>query len=469
MLFNSLDFAVFFAVVYGLYLLLPHRGQNVLLLIASYFFYGCWDYRFLSLIALSTTVDFLVAQRLAAAEDPRARKRLLAISCATGLGILGFFKYFNFFVGSAESLLRGFGFEPEGWRLNIILPVGISFYTFQSMSYTIDVYWRRLQPTRSFIDYALFVSLFTQLVAGPIERASHLLGQVAAPRRVSWTGVQTGAWLFFWGLFKKLVIADNLAAIVDQVFAGDVAWTTGTVLLGVYAFALQIYCDFSAYSDMARGLGFFLGFDIMINFRNPYFAVNPSDFWRRWHISLSTWLRDYLYIPLGGNRRGPRRTYFNLMATMVLGGLWHGAAWTFVWWGVFHGALLAVHRWVSGGRSEAAPMSTAGRLWRMIGMFHAVCFSWLLFRAESMRDVTGMLRGLLTSFTWPPDCASWAFQMALFGAPLFAVQVLQERTGDPLAPMRLSLVPRTALYGALLIMLVAFANTGSRAFIYFQF
>ncbi len=468
MLFNSLDFAIFFAVVFAAYLALPHRGQNILLLVASYFFYGCWDYRFLSLIALSTTADFFIAQRLAATDDPIRRKRLLLLSCATGLGILGFFKYFNFFVGSAEALLQQVGLDPGGWRLNIVLPVGISFYTFQSMSYTIDVYHRRMEPTRSFVDYALFVSLFTQLVAGPIERASHLLGQVAAPRRVVWENVQTGAWLFFWGLFKKLVIADNFAVIADGVFAGDQPWTLWTVLLGVYAFAFQIYCDFSAYSDMARGLGFFLGFDIMINFRNPYFATNPSDFWRRWHISLSTWLRDYLYIPLGGNRKGPRRTYFNLMATMVLGGLWHGAAWTFVWWGVFHGALLAVHRAVSGDRRET-PRTGFARLWRIIAMFHAVCFSWLLFRAESMGVVVGMLRGAAADTNWIPICSDWVVQMALLASPLALVQVLQEKTGDPLAPMKLSLFPRVALYGSLLVMLVGLANTGSRAFIYFQF
>ncbi len=468
MLFNSLDFALFFAVVYAAYLLLPLRGQNRMLLVASYFFYGCWDYRFLSLIALSTTVDFLLAQRIHDSGDPRRRKRLLLASMALNLGVLGFFKYFNFFVGSAEALARSFGFEPEGLRLHIVLPVGISFYTFQSMSYTIDVYRRQLVPTRSLVDYALFVSLFTQLVAGPIERASHLLGQVTAPRTVRWEGIQTGAWLFFWGLFKKVVIADNMAVIVDSVFAGDVAWTTASVLIGVYAFALQIYCDFSAYSDMARGLGFFMGFDIMVNFRNPYFALNPSDFWRRWHISLSTWLRDYLYIPLGGNRNGPRRTYVNLMLTMVLGGLWHGAAWTFVWWGVFHGALLAAHRWVRGDRADA-PMSGFGRIWRIVAMFHAVCFSWLLFRAASMQDVTGMLAALVQRPEWHAECGVWLLQIAVLGAPLFLVQVLQERWSDPLAPMKLSLFPRVALYGVLLVMLVSLANTGSRAFIYFQF
>jgi D-alanyl-lipoteichoic acid acyltransferase DltB (MBOAT superfamily) len=469
MLFNSVDFLVFFALVFGTYLVLPHRGQNLLLLVASYYFYGCWDYRFLSLIALSTTVDHIVANRIHAETRSARRKQWLAVSMIVNLGVLGFFKYFNFFVGSLESLLGGWGIHAASWRLDIVLPVGISFYTFQSMSYTIDVYRGQLVPAKRFTDYALFVSLFTQLVAGPIERATTLLPQVLHKRVVTWPDIQVGTWLFLWGLFKKLVIGDNLAVVADQVFAGDVPWTTGTVLLGIYAFALQIYCDFSAYSDMARGLGFFLGFNIMINFRNPYFALNPSDFWRRWHISLSTWLRDYLYIPLGGNRHGVRRTYINLFLTMLLGGLWHGAAWTFVAWGAFHGGLLAVHRWVRGEAGREPVSSNFGRFLRMAGMFHAVCFGWLLFRAESMSVVTGMLHGLFTQPGWSTLCSTWLFQMVLLSAPMWVVQVLEERTGDPLAPMRLSLVPRALLYTTVLLMLIALANTGSRAFIYFQF
>ena len=469
MLFNSLDFAVFFLVVYSAYAMLPHRAQNRLLLVASYFFYGCWDWRFLSLIALSTTVDFFAAQGIDRTDAPRRRRGFLFASMAVNLGILGFFKYFDFFVGSAESLARSLGFDPPGLRLGLILPVGISFYTFQSMSYTLDVYRRQLKPTRNFLDYALFVSLFTQLVAGPIERASHLLAQVTQPRRISWSGIQTGAWLFFWGLFKKVAIGDNLAIGVDQVFSGAVEWTAGSVLLAVYAFALQIYCDFSAYSDMARGLGHFMGFDIMINFRNPYFALNPSDFWRRWHISLSSWLRDYLYIPLGGNRSGPRRTYVNLMATMLLGGLWHGAAWTFVFWGAFHGLLLAIHRWVKERSPGPSTPTGWGKAWRRVAMFHAVCFGWLLFRAESMRDVAGMLAAVATKPGWTPECPVWLFQMVLLSVPLWLVQILQERTGDSLAPMNLSIVPRTLLYAGIAILLLLLANTGSRAFIYFQF
>jgi len=467
MLFNSLDFAVFFLVVFAVYAALPHRGQNRWLLIASYFFYGCWDWRFLSLIALSTTVDYAAAHGIHRSSDPRRRRHLLTFSMAVNLGILGFFKYFDFFIGSAEALARAAGFDPPALRLGLILPVGISFYTFQSMSYTLDVYRHQLRPARNFWDYALFVSLFTQLVAGPIERASHLLAKITRPRRITWNGFQTGTWLFSWGLFKKVVIGDNVALLADRVFSGSMEWNTASVLLGVYAFALQIYCDFSAYSDMARGLGRLMGFDIMVNFRNPYFALNPSEFWRRWHISLSSWLRDYLYIPLGGNRRGPRRTYVNLMLTMGLGGLWHGAAWTFVGWGLFHGAWLAVHRLL--GSRDRKPVSRAGRAWRLLATFHGVCFGWLLFRAESLNDALGMLGALASQPGWFPDAGPWLFQLAVLGLPLFLVQLLQERTGDLLAPLRLSLVPRTLLYTLMGTMLLLFANTGSRAFIYFQF
>ena len=467
MLFNSLDFALFFLVVFAAYAVLPHRGQNRLLLVASYFFYGCWDWRFLTLIALSTTVDYVVSHGIDVSNDPRRRRRLLMFSMVINLGILGFFKYFDFFVEGAEILAQTVGLNPPSLRLGLILPVGISFYTFQSMSYTLDVYRRQLKPARNFWDYALFVSLFTQLVAGPIERAAHLLGQITRPRVLSWPGLQVGTWLFFWGLFKKVVIGDNVAALADQVFSGSLDWTAGSVLLGMYAFAIQIYCDFSAYSDMARGLGRMMGFDIMVNFRNPYFALDPSDFWRRWHISLSSWLRDYLYIPLGGNRLGSRRTYINLMLTMSLGGLWHGAAWPFIFWGVFHGSWLALHRLLRSGNSE--PVSGWSKVWRVIATFHGICLGWLLFRAESMRDAFGMLAAIIHKPVFFPEAAAWLFQLAVLGLPLVGIQLLQERTGDLLAPLRLSIVPRALLYTGLGVMLLVFANTGSRAFIYFQF
>lgn len=466
MIFNSLNFWAFFSLVFGLYLMLPHRWQNRMLLVASYFFYGCWDWRFLSLIALTTTVDYLVSHRVVACSDPGLKKRWLLVSLVTNLTILGFFKYFNFFAGSAQALLASLGFHIEPWKLQIVLPVGISFYTFQSLSYTVDVYRGDLKPATSLFNFALYISFFPQLVAGPIERATHLLPQVESPRKLSWDRAREASWLILWGLFKKVVIADNLAVIADAVFNGQTPQTTLYVLVGVYAFAFQIYGDFSGYSDMARGLARLMGFDLMLNFNNPYFARNPSEFWRRWHISLSTWLRDYLYIPLGGNRKGERRTYINLALTMLLGGLWHGAAWTFVAWGAYQGALLALHRaW----RGEERKGGSRAGWWPMVGMFHLACLGWLLFRAQTIGQVGTMLSGLVTPGDFVrADLSPWLTLIALC-APLWFVQILQEKTGDPLAPMKLSLFPRTILLAVIFLMLWTLGNTGSRAFIYFQF
>ena len=461
-----MSFLVFFLAVWGIYLRLPHRKQNVLLLLASYFFYGCWDYRFLGLIAFSTILDYGAGLRIAASENIRVRRGYLWISVVLNLGILGYFKYSNFFIENAEVLLQLLGITPHHWRLDIILPVGISFYTFQTMSYTIDVYRRQMSPCRSLIDFATYVAFFPQLVAGPIERASRLLPQIQHTRTVTWAAVQSGFWLIMWGLFKKAVIADNLAGLVDQGFnAGH--YQAGSVLMSVYAFAFQIYCDFSGYSDMARGLARWLGIELMVNFNNPYFAVNPSDFWRRWHISLSTWLRDYLYIPLGGNRKGPVRTYVNLSLTMLLGGIWHGAAWTFVIWGVYQGGLLMVHRAWSYGRKET---STERWTWlRRILMFHAVCMGWLLFRAQSLGQVGSMFAAFWRAPTWDLWAANSALAIFLVSWPLWVVQYLQERTKNLDVPAQLSLFPRTALYATVTIMLLVMGNAGGKAFIYFQF
>ena len=346
MLFNSQVFLIFFVVVYGLYRLLPHRWQNVLLLVSSYFFYGWWDWRFLTLIFLSTVIDYIAGGIIySAGPNQRRRKAAVVVSMTSNLVILGFFKYFNFFADNLSAVLQYAGLPAFTRHLNIILPVGISFYTFQAMSYALDIYRGHLKPARSFLNFATFVAYFPQLVAGPIERASNLLPQIENPRTITRAGIESGAWLIFWGLFKKCVIADNLAVLVDGVF-GATGATGATSLLALYAFAFQILCDFSGYSDIARGLARWMGVELMLNFNNPYAALNPKDFWSRWHISLSSWLRDYLYIPLGGNRKGRRRTYINLALTMLLGGLWHGAAWTFVTWGAFHGLLLVIyHRW----------------------------------------------------------------------------------------------------------------------------
>lgn len=470
MIFNSLVFWVFFAAVYGLYRALPHRGQNVLLLVSSYFFYGWWDWRFLSLIFISTVVDYwagLAMER--AGENERRRRIALWVSVATNLGILGFFKYFNFFADSLAGLLQVVGVDTPVRHLNIILPVGISFYTFQTMSYTLDIYRRQLKPTRNFLDFAAFVSFFPQLVAGPIERAAKLLPQIEQPRTIRRGDMESGAWLVVWGLFKKCVVADNLAVLVDGVFGAETA-TGAAALLALYAFAFQIYCDFSGYSDIARGLARWMGIELMLNFNNPYFAVNPKEFWARWHISLSSWLRDYLYISLGGNRRGRGRRYANLALTMLLGGLWHGAAWTFVVWGAFHGLLLVVyHAWAS--RFAPKGGADSGRwVWlRRILLFHLVCLGWLFFRAESLGQAGALLQQIFTAFEWNGQAVNMLAALIVLCLPLWLVQGLQVRTGRLDAPMELSLVPRAALLAVMILMFLALGHTGGGAFIYFQF
>jgi len=469
MFFNSIEFLVFFLIVYGLYLLLPHRGQNVLLLISSYFFYGCWDWRFLGLILISTLVDFWAGMFIAGQETAAKRKAALMVSICMNLGLLGFFKYYNFFIESAYSLLSVFGTSSTAWRLDIVLPVGISFYTFQTMSYTIDVYRGEGRPIRNLLDFGVFVAFFPQLVAGPIERATNLLPQVSRPRRLTKEGFETGCWLIFWGLFKKMVIADNLAVVADRAFTAGSSPGALMVLVGLYAFAYQIYCDFSGYSDIARGLARLMGFELMVNFRNPYFAINPQDFWRRWHISLSTWLRDYLYIPLGGSKKGARRTYINLALTMLLGGLWHGAAWTFVAWGAYQGFLLMVHRAFCGKYDQKRGVFSLVNCGKMMVMFHAACLGWLMFRASSLSQVGYMLGALFADWSVNLTAANSILTILVLCFPLWIVQIMQERTGDLYHPLKWSLVPKTALLTLCMIMFLGLAHTGGGAFIYFQF
>ena len=469
MLFNSLTFFVFFGAVFLLYLALPHRGRNRTLLAASYLFYGAWDWRFLFLLAFTTTADFFIAKAIGNASSPRARKCWVTASAVLDLGILGFFKYFNFFVDSFAVLLETLGFHAPLPTLRIVLPVGISFYTFQSMSYVVDVYRGVLPPERRWSDFALYVAFFPQLVAGPIERATNLLPQIQQPRTVSDYGISHGAFLIFWGLFQKVVVADNVCRLADAAFSRPPADAL-SVLLGIYAFALQIYCDFAGYSNIARGLALMLGFRLMLNFRNPYFAANPSDFWRRWHISLSTWLRDYLYVPLGGNRGGAARTRRNLMATMLLGGLWHGAAWTFVAWGFFHGALLVAHRWTA---KILPPLD--GRGWKLLkiaGFFHLVCLGWLLFRADTIAQAGNMLSILLTGWTRMPAGSALAaqlFPLAFYGLPLLAMEIWQYKSGDPLVALKAPRAVRALLFLALFYGIAIFGETHAQSFIYFQF
>jgi len=350
MFFNSIDFAIFLPIVFLLYWFVVHKNlkyQNLLIVVASYVFYGWWDWRFLSLILFSTIVDYSVGLGLSKQEDKKKRQVLLWISILVNLGFLGFFKYYNFFLDNFVTAFNFLGYHIDPQGLSIILPVGISFYTFQTLSYTIDVYKKKLEPTKDFIAFSAFVSFFPQLVAGPIERATHLLPQFYKKRKFKYSKAVDGLRQILWGLFKKIVIADNAAEIANQIFNNSADYNGSTLVLGAIFFTFQIYGDFSGYSDIAIGTSRLFGFDLMRNFAFPYFSRDIAEFWRRWHISLSTWLRDYLYISMGGNRRGKLRTYQNLIVTMLLGGLWHGASWNFVIWGGYHGVLLAATRWLS--------------------------------------------------------------------------------------------------------------------------
>ena len=472
MLFHTFTFWTFFAVVASLYAMLKHRGQNALLLVAGYVFYGWWDWRFLILIALSTVTDYLVGARIHRSTQEPARKRWLVVSLVFNIGLLAIFKYLGFAVAQIGSLAHLLGYSGPWWVPQVILPVGLSFYTFQSLAYTIDLYRRRIQPARSLFDYATYVSFFPQLLAGPIERPAHLLGQVENPREpLNDQRFSEGLYFVLTGLFRKVVIADNFALIADSVFmrpASELsAWE---VLVGVYAFAFQIYGDFSGYSTMAQGIARWLGFELMDNFRHPYFAQSPRDFWSRWHISLSTWLRDYLYIPLGGNRFSSWFTARNLMITMLIGGLWHGANWTFIAWGAVHGAWLVVHRWMSCGQGvTTAACSSPVRWLKILGTFHLVCLTWLLFRATTIEQAGSMVSRFVMDWRWTPFTAHALGMIAMLAGPLLIFESWVERRGDLLALTRAPVLVRALVYLAIVIALLYFAPERSSEFIYFQF
>lgn len=596
MLFNSIPFAIFFGIIFVLYWGVRRwpRIQNLLLLAASYIFYGWWDMRFLVLITVTTAIAYsggLTIQRGGMSRvqrirvslfvilsalfflglDPRAldlafpriavdwshlamtkaahgwvilgvglltaaanvlypltlrlpaerRARLfLTASVAAYLAILGFFKYFNFFVGTFQTLARTlFDVTPSGSLLRIILPVGISFYTFLTISYTVDVYRRKCEATTSLLEMATYVAFFPLLLSGPIERGSHLLGQFRRPRHLGRADVREGLWLVLWGLYKKMVVADHLTLIVNAAFAPFAAASSPApvphdglrLLITMYAFALQIYCDFSGYTDVARGTARLLGFDIMLNFNLPYAARDPSDFWKRWHISLSSWLRDYLYIPLGGSRHGTFNTYRNLMLTMLLGGLWHGAAWTFVLWGAYHGFLLVIYRvlatvkerWTSvsravrdsgpvwGARGLVAPQPTGPpaaavrpadgqephSMWLRAGvaavqiviMFHLVCLGWLLFRAPNMTSVGVFLHATTLHPHWSPEATEALRSLVFYGWLVVLFEVIQAWTGSLQSFHHWPWFARLNVWLFVVLSLLALAAGGGQEFIYFAF
>ena len=469
MLFNSFSFVIFFAIVLTLYWLLhrDYRWQNALLLIASYFFYGAWNWKFLFLLWGSTAVDFLAGIRMGSARTPGARRGWLLTSLGYNLSMLGFFKYFNFGVETLAVLLRHLGFEPHLPTLNVILPVGISFYTFQSIGYTLDVYRGRREPIRDPLAFAVYVAYFPQLVAGPIERSTTLPPQFMKPRHVTVEDLRVGFEWILLGYFKKVVIADTLAPMVNYVFDNPGRVSGAVSLVGICAFALQIYGDFAGYTFIARGISKWMGIHLVQNFRRPYFARDPRDFWTRWHISLSTWLRDYLYISLGGNRKGEGRTYLNLMITMLLGGLWHGARWNFVLWGAYHGALLVICHALRIGRDDR-PLGAPATLARIAFTFVLTLGGWLLFRVSSMDHLTAVVRNIVTNFHAGEDMGTYLRPVVTMFTLLVAYHVWQERRGDEFVLLHANQWLRygTYLFAVLAIMSFRFTPV---AFIYFQF
>ena len=434
-----------------------------MLLAASYFFYGWWDWRFLGLIGASTVVDYFCAHAIARSGQEGRRRALMALSVGVNLTFLGFFKYFNFFSESLAALLRACGVEhPPTAVLNVLLPPGISFYTFQAIAYIVDVYRKKIQPADSLVDYALFISLFPHLIAGPIQNPSHLLPQVQRPRVFDSTQFLDGLMLIVVGLFRKCVSADNCATLANAAFNGQLGPPSGMVfLLGIYAFVWQLYGDFSGYSDIARGSAQLLGFHFMVNFRQPFLAVSCSDVWRRWHISLMLWIRDYLFIPLGGTRAGESKTNRNIMINMIAVGLWHGASWSFAVWGVIHGFLLCIER------RKWLPANLSVWMQRVV-IFNIIWLPIVFFRAESFSKALAFYRGLLV-WTWDPLFGgAWIF-LAAFSIPLLLVDLrLQSRQEE--YPFQKSTVPvRYAVAAAATCLLILFTAAQGTAFIYFQF
>jgi alginate O-acetyltransferase complex protein AlgI len=476
--FNSLIFLAFFIAIYGCYLLLQrhHILQNRFLLCGSYFFYGFWDWRFLGFLAGVTIVNYYAGQAISRSENPRTRNRWLVLALIVSLGALGFFKYFNFFADSTAALLRLIGFAADPITLRIILPVGISFLTFQSLTYPLDLHRKRLQATAPFWDFALFASFFPQIMAGPIERAANMLPQFAKSRKIDCTRINAGLYLILWGYFKKVVVADNAAVIANRIFDNYQQYQGLDVVVGILAFAVQLYGDFSGYSDIARGLAKLMGFDLMINFKLPYLAVNPGDFWRRWHISLTSWFRDYLWwnlvkkIPVSGGFWNQLRWNFSLILVFLISGLWHGAAWNYILWGGFHGLLLVVYGLYDryrGERNLDVPFVRARIAASTTATFMMVMIGWVLFRSTSMEQIVGMLSSI--GFSISDQTAAMAGQLLFFALPLVAVELWQHFRRDLLVVLRTPNWARAPLYAALVIGILVYGVRTAAEFLYFQF
>ncbi|MDF1859099.1 MAG: hypothetical protein P1U87_02725 [Verrucomicrobiales bacterium] len=471
MSFTSITFWSFFVLVFAIYRIVPFRIQNRLLLVASQIFYGWWDWRFLGLLWITIISDYLIGKALHGTRDKIARKRLMTLSLFVNLGILATFKYANFFSAEASDLLDWLGINHSVSILEIVLPIGISFYTFQSLSYVIDIYRKQLDPVNDLGDYALFVSFFPQLVAGPIERASRLLPQVTRPREALNTiSFRDGLYLVLFGLFMKLVIADNLATIVDYCFslAPDQMGRLD-VLLGAYAFTFQIYGDFYGYSCIAQGLALWMGFKLMFNFRTPFFSGSVSEFWQRWHISLSSWLRDYVYYSFGG-ARSRWKPYRNLLVTMALAGLWHGANWTFVLWGSFFGVCMAIERLY---QTIQGTRKASGHLWnafKIFCTFHIIVFSMMIFRSQSLDQLVSFIQTLKVGGSANQNVLLYGSSLlAALCVPLLIYETWQYRSNDPLVLMKANWRLRVIFLLVMVLSLFFFRASSTVEFIYFQF
>lgn len=480
MLFNSLEFIVFIVIVFGLYWFVFNKKlkhQNILVLCSSYIFYGWWDYRFLSLILLSTVVDYFVGLAIHRSQKNKRRKFLLWVSIVFNIGVLGFFKYYNFFVDSLIALFNSSGYQMQStWSLNVILPVGISFYTFQTMSYSIDIYRKKLNPTADFISFATFVSFFPQLVAGPIERASNLLPQILNKRTFSYERGMQGLRLILWGLVKKVVIADTLGLKVDDIFENYTDFGGGVLWLGAIYFAIQIYCDFSGYSDIAIGVSKLFGIELKSNFKFPYFSRNIGEFWRRWHISLSTWFRDYLYIPLGGSKGLKWMSLRNVFIIFLVSGFWHGANWTFIIWGLIH-ALLFVPSYMLGKNRKYIGAIVAENKWfpsgkemlQICSTFFFVVLAWVFFRSESLGMAVEYLTFMFTKIDFPPIYKNGMYSV---GSLLVLDWIFRkdERLNFPfLKKMNKKTIVIIELCTIILVVYLISISSNSGQFIYFQF
>ena len=478
MSFHSLEFLAFLLTFFAAYWSLRGKARLSLCLGASLFFYGWWDYRFLSLLILSVVVDFIVGRSLGHTSSPAARKVWLSLSLLVNFGVLATFKYFDFFSDSLNQLAGSLGWKLDAPTLDLILPLGISFYTFQTLSYSIDVYRGTLRPERSLLKFATYVTFFPQLVAGPIVRASEFLPQLASDRRWSLDNFQVGFGLILLGFFKKLVVADNIAFVADHLYGNPEAYTSVNVIIILVLYAFQIYGDFSGYSDIAIGIALTMGFVFPVNFRFPYFARSFRDFWSRWHITLSSWIRDYLYIPLGGSRNGRFLTSRNLLISMLLGGLWHGANWTFVAWGTLHGLLLVAQNAFSSHRSKNTETNTVSRIPVLIHhlgqitiVFCCVCALWVLFRSQDIQQAAQVFEQVIPLDGWNPSTLK--DRIPLLKACLLVTMLV---AGELVFHIRLwhwveTRVPliRMLGYASLVWLITLFGFFDGNTFIYFQF